>query len=91
MSTTIADIFRNNSLKNGLLPIVVQPDVHKRLLAAPGAAVTVSLDEQTLSLPDGTKVKWAIDPFARYCLMNGMDELDFLHKIQAADSRRSHE
>jgi len=78
VSTSFADIFRNNALKNGLLPIFVQPDLHKRLLAAPGTAVTISLEEQTLSLPDGTKVKFPIDPFPRYCLMNGMDELDFL-------------
>jgi 3-isopropylmalate/(R)-2-methylmalate dehydratase small subunit len=78
ISTTIADIFRNNALKNGLLPIVVDAAVHQRLMAAPGAPVTVSLEDQTVSLPDGTKVKFAIDTFSRYCLLNGMDELDFL-------------
>ena len=78
VSTSIADIFRNNSLKNGLLPIVVSPAVHKRLLDAPGMAVTISLEDQTLTLADGTKEKFPIDPFARYCLMNGQDELDFL-------------
>jgi 3-isopropylmalate/(R)-2-methylmalate dehydratase small subunit len=78
VSTSIADIFRSNSLKNGLLPIVVDPAVHQRLLATPGAQVTVSLEDQTIALPDGTKAKFPIDTFARYCLMNGMDELDFL-------------
>lgn len=78
VSTSIADIFRNNSLKNGLLPIVVSPAVHQRLLDAPGMNVTVSLEDQTLTLADGTKEKFPIDPFARYCLMNGQDELDFL-------------
>ncbi len=78
VSTSIADIFRSNSLKNGLLPIVVGPDVHKRLLAAPGMLVTVSLQDQTLTLADGTTAKFPIEPFARYCLLNGQDELDFL-------------
>jgi len=78
VSTSIADIFKSNSLKNGLLPIVVDKATHAKLLAAPGTDVTVSLDKQTLSLSDGTSVKFDIDPFARYCLMNGQDELDFL-------------
>jgi 3-isopropylmalate/(R)-2-methylmalate dehydratase small subunit len=78
VSTSIADIFRNNALKNGLLPIVVDPAAHARLLAAPGARITVSLETQSITLPDGTQVKFPIDPFARYCLMNGVDELGFL-------------
>ena len=78
ISTSIADIFRNNSLKNGLLPIVVDAGVHAKLLAAPGAQVTISLQDQSLTLPDGTRVEFPIDPFARYCLMNGVDELGFL-------------
>jgi len=78
VSTSIADIFKSNSLKNGLLPIVVDKATHAKLLAKPGMDVTVSLEKQTLSLTDGTSVKFDIDPFARYCLMNGQDELDFL-------------
>jgi 3-isopropylmalate/(R)-2-methylmalate dehydratase small subunit len=78
VSTSFADIFRNNALKNGLLPVTVDPTVHQRLVATPGAQVTVSLDAQTLTLPDGTQAKFPIDPFARYCLLNGMDELDYL-------------
>ena len=78
ISTSIADIFMSNSLKNGLLPIVVDKAVQAKLLSEPGMAVTVSLEAQTLTLADGTSVKFAIDPFARYCLMNGQDELDFL-------------
>jgi 3-isopropylmalate/(R)-2-methylmalate dehydratase small subunit len=78
VSTSIADIFRNNSLKNGLLPIVVDAAVHAKLLATPGAEVTASVIDQTLTLPDGTRVKFPIDPFARYCLLNGVDDLDFL-------------
>ena len=83
VSTSIADIFRSNSLKNGLLPIVVDEAFHKRLLANPGMSVTVSLEAQTLTLPDGTSVKFPIDSFARYCLMNGQDELDFLLNQEA--------
>jgi 3-isopropylmalate/(R)-2-methylmalate dehydratase small subunit len=78
ISTSVADIFRNNALKNGLLPIVVEPGLHQRLLANPGLTVTVSLEAQTVTLPDGTLTKFQIDPFARFCLLNGMDELDFL-------------
>jgi 3-isopropylmalate/(R)-2-methylmalate dehydratase small subunit len=84
VSTSIADIFRNNSLKNGLLPIVVDAAAHAKLLAAPGAEVTVSVTDQTLTLPDGTKAKFPIDPFARYCLLNGVDELEFLLSQDAA-------
>jgi 3-isopropylmalate/(R)-2-methylmalate dehydratase small subunit len=78
ISTSIADIFRNNALKNGLLPIVVEPALHARLLAEPGASVTISLEDQTLTLADGTTATFAVDPFARYCLLNGVDELAFL-------------
>jgi 3-isopropylmalate/(R)-2-methylmalate dehydratase small subunit len=78
VSTSLADIFRNNSLKNGLLPIVVGPDLHKRMLSEPGMMVTVSLEDRTLKLPDGTTATFPIDPFARHCLLNGQDELDFL-------------
>ena len=78
VSTSIADIFRNNALKNGLLPIVVDRATHEKLLASPGATLTISLPEQTLTLADGTTAKFPIDPFARYCLLNGVDELDFL-------------
>jgi 3-isopropylmalate/(R)-2-methylmalate dehydratase small subunit len=87
VSSSIADIFRSNSLKNGLIPIVVPPAVHAALLAAPGMTVTVSLEDRTLALADGTKVTFPIDPFARYCLMNGQDELDFLLSCDA-DIRR---
>lgn len=78
ISTSIADIFSNNALKNGLLPIVVEPAVHRRLLAQPGAPVTVDLEAQAVTLPDGTRAKFEVEPFARYCLLNGVDELTFL-------------
>jgi 3-isopropylmalate/(R)-2-methylmalate dehydratase small subunit len=92
ISTSIADIFRNSSLKNGFVPIVVDAATHAKLLANPGTEVTVSVADQTLSLPDGTRVKFPIDPFARYCLLNGVDELEFLlsqaDAITAFETRR---
>jgi len=78
ISTSIADIFRNNSLKNGLIPVVVDPAVYAKLLAAPGGSVTISVEDQTLTLSDGTRASFPIDPFARFCLLNGVDELEFL-------------
>ena len=84
VSTSIADIFRNNALKNGLVPVVVDAAAHAKLLADPGAEVTISVADRTLTLRDQTKVSFPIDPFARYCLMNGVDELDFLLSQESA-------
>jgi 3-isopropylmalate/(R)-2-methylmalate dehydratase small subunit len=78
ISTEIADIFRSNSLKNGLVPVVVDEATHGWLLANPGAEVEVDLPATTLRLPDGRAVEFPIDAFARYCLMNGIDELGYL-------------
>lgn len=84
VSTSFADIFKGNSLKNGLLPIVVPPDVHKELLAHPGMMVTVDLATQTLTLASGLAVEFAIDPFAKYCLLEGVDELGYILNQEAA-------
>ncbi|HEX2092046.1 MAG TPA: 3-isopropylmalate dehydratase small subunit [Longimicrobiaceae bacterium] len=81
VSTDFADIFRNNALKNGLLPITLSTEAHRRLLAlaeSPGAVVTVDLAGQTLTLPDGEAVPFPIDPFAKHCLLQGVDQLGFL-------------
>ncbi len=78
VSTQIADIFRNNSLKNGLLPVIVDQSTHAWLLAHPGAEVTIDLESTSLTLPSGQSVRFPLEPFARYCLMNGVDELGFL-------------
>jgi 3-isopropylmalate/(R)-2-methylmalate dehydratase small subunit len=78
VATRIADIFRNNALKNGLLPIVLEPAAVAKLVASPGAAVAIDLGAQTVTLPDGSKASFPIDGFSRYCLMNGVDELGFL-------------
>jgi 3-isopropylmalate/(R)-2-methylmalate dehydratase small subunit len=84
VSTEIADIFRSNSLKNGLLPIVVDEQTHAWLLAHPGVSLAVDLQASTLTLPDGTAVEFPIEAFARYCLLNGIDELGFL--LQQAEA-----
>ena len=78
ISTEIADIFRNNSLKNGLLPVIVDETTHQWLLAHPGVEVEIDLESTTLKLPGGVSVMFPVDPFPRYCLLNGVDELGFL-------------
>jgi len=78
VSTEIADIFRNNSLKNGLLPIVVDDATHQWLLANPGVTVTIDLQSATLQAASREPVSFPIDAFARYCLLNGVDELGYL-------------
>jgi 3-isopropylmalate/(R)-2-methylmalate dehydratase small subunit len=87
LSTGFADIFRNNSLKNGLLPIVVSPDVHRRLrdLIAndPDAELTVDLAEEGALLPDGSTIDFEIDPFAKRMLLAGTDELGYLLSKEA--------
>ena len=82
LSTGFADIFRSNSLKNGLLPIVVPADVHARLRDLierdPDSDLTVDLSEQGVLLPDGSTVEFDIDPFAKRMLLAGTDELGYL-------------
>jgi 3-isopropylmalate/(R)-2-methylmalate dehydratase small subunit len=78
ISTEIADIFRTNSLKNGLLPIEVDERTGQWLLGHPGAEVSIDVDTTTLRLPDGTTVEFPLEAFARYCLLNGTDQLGFL-------------
>jgi 3-isopropylmalate/(R)-2-methylmalate dehydratase small subunit len=78
ISTSIADIFATNSLKNGLLPIVVDQTCGQWLLEHPGAEVSIDLPSATLQLPTGLTVAFPIEAFARYCLSQGVDELGFL-------------
>lgn len=80
ISTEIADIFRNNSLKNGLLPIVVDSETHAWLVTNPGVELEASVVDATLTLPDGRKLSFAIDDFARYCLIEGVDQLGYLQQ-----------
>jgi 3-isopropylmalate/(R)-2-methylmalate dehydratase small subunit len=90
ISTSFADIFKQNSLKNSLLPIVVPPDVHAELFNAVAkdvnATVSIDLPAQTLTLPDGRKVEFAVDQFAKHCLVEGVDELGYIRKHEAAIS-----
>ncbi len=82
ISTSFADIFRNNALKNGLLPIVVDAETHRMLLEVleeiPRAEVTVDLAAQTVTLPTGRAVSFPIDGFSKTCLLKGTDELGYL-------------
>jgi len=89
ISTEIADIFRSNSLKNGLLPIVVDEATHAWLIANPGAEIEIDLPAATVRLPDGRAVTFPIEAFARYCLMNGVDELGYL--LSQADAIDAYE
>jgi len=78
ISTEIADIFRGNSLKNGLLPIVVEESISRWLLEHPGTVVDIDLRSARLTLPTGVSVAFALEAFARHCLLNGIDELGYL-------------
>jgi 3-isopropylmalate/(R)-2-methylmalate dehydratase small subunit len=81
ISTSFADIFRNNALKNGLLPIIVDAETHKMLFdlveEVPTAELTVDLATQTLSFLHGSTT-FPIDPFNKTCLLNGVDELGYI-------------
>lgn len=84
VSTSIADIFFSNALKNGLLPVLVDEGTHDWLLSHPGAEVEIDLATTTLTLPDGRRVGFPIDAFARHCLLRGIDELGYLLSRRAA-------
>ena len=85
ISTSFADIFRSNSLKNGLIPIIVDEETHKMLFdlveEVPNAEFTVDLESQTLSFPNGA-VEFPIDPFNKTCLLNGVDELGYIMSFE---------
>ncbi len=78
ISTQIADIFRNNSLKNALVPIIVDPKTHAWLLENPGTVVEVDLEDTVIRLTNGQAVTFPLDRFSRYCMMHGTDQLGFL-------------
>lgn len=88
VSTSFADIFKSNALKNGLVPVVVSREVHAKLFDLVGkdaqAQVTIDLASQTLSLPDGTKVEFPVDAFSKHCLLEGVDELGYILNQVAA-------
>ena len=88
VGTSFADIFRQNALKNSLLPVAIPSDAHAELLAAveadPGAEVAIDLPNQTLTLPSGRKVAFPVDEFSKHCLVNGVDELGYILQQQPA-------
>ena len=93
ISTSFADIFKQNSLKNSLLPIVVPPDIHAALFALrEDAKVAIDLPAQTLTLPDGRRVEFPVDEFSKRCLVDGVDELGYILRndatITAFESKR---
>jgi len=83
LCSEIADIFRNNSLKNGLLAIVVSAAEHRWLLEHPGVELSIDVRGQVITLPDGGHIRFELEPFARHCLLEGVDQLGFL--LQHAD------
>jgi 3-isopropylmalate/(R)-2-methylmalate dehydratase small subunit len=99
IAPSFGDIFRTNSIKNGVLPVVLPAPVVAGLLAMleaePGSRIAIDLASQTVTLPDGTSHGFDIDPFAKHCLLNGVDELAFtlgqLDQIQAFENRYGRE
>ena len=97
VSTSFADIFKGNSLKNSLLPVVVPPDVHAELFEAvnanPQTEVGIDLASQTLTTPAGRQVSFPVDEFSRMCLLEGVDELGYIlsqdDAIQAYEAHRA--
>ncbi|TDJ29559.1 MAG: 3-isopropylmalate dehydratase small subunit [Gammaproteobacteria bacterium] len=84
ISTEIADIFLNNSLKNGLIPVIVDEEIHRWLLDHPGVEISVDIDTLELVIPEHDPIPFNIDRFSRYCLLNGIDQLGFLLQHDAA-------
>ncbi len=84
ISTEIADIFRNNALKNGFVPVIVGAETHQQLLDSPGAEVVIDIESMTLTVANGEPVSFPIDGFARYCLLNGIDQLGYIRQQHAA-------
>jgi len=93
ISTQIADIFRGNAMRNGLLPIIVDKPMHEWLLVHDGATATIDLPNRTLRVEGGPTAKFPFDPFAAKCLIEGIDELDFLlshaRQISAYEAQHS--
>lgn len=81
IAPSFGDIFRTNCFKNGVLPVVLPADavadLQAQLEASPGVHVHIDLETQTVVFPDQTRHEFAIDPFAKHCLLNGVDEIAF--------------
>jgi 3-isopropylmalate/(R)-2-methylmalate dehydratase small subunit len=83
ISSRFADIFRGNALKNGLLPVTVDADVVDFLLANPDSEVTINIGDRKLGIQNYGEFEFPLDPFSAYCLLRGIDQLDFI--LQGAD------
>ena len=96
ISTSFADIFRNNALKNGLLPVIVDGRVHRSLFEMvekdPSIEITIDLQAQTVALPDGRTASFPIDSFSKTCLLKGVDQLGYImtfeDEIAAFENRK---
>ena len=84
ISTSFADIFKGNALKNGLLPIIIPADIHAELIKWSGITLKIDLASQTVTLAGGRTVEFPIDPFAKHCLLEGVDELGYMIKQEPA-------
>jgi 3-isopropylmalate/(R)-2-methylmalate dehydratase small subunit len=89
ISSRFADIFRNNAVKNGLLPVIVEEEVAQHLLARPDTAVRIDISERRLDIDGFGRVEFPLDPFSAYCLTRGIDQLDFI--LQGADDIQRYE
>ena len=87
VSTSIADIFTSNALKNGLLPVVLDHRTVDWLHANPGVELAIDLESDSVRLPDGGTARFTIERFARHCLLNGIDELGYLRSLEDAIAR----
>lgn len=90
ISSDIADIFKSNALKNGLLPVTVDEATHARLLAAPGVEVTIDLEAETVTIGEDAKTGFKVEPFARRCLLDGVDPLGHILNQMAAIEAYEH-
>ncbi|GLQ86704.1 3-isopropylmalate dehydratase small subunit [Dyella flagellata] len=90
LCSEIADIFRGNALKNGLLAIVLDEAEHRWLLRNPGVELSIDVREQAIELPDGGRIRFQLEPFARHCLLNGVDQLGFLLQHNDAITQYEH-
>ncbi len=93
ISSQIADIFRNNALKNGLLAIVIDSSNHEWLMAIPGTECVIDVEEGTITIPGKRSIEFTMDGFARHCLLEGIDQLGFLQQqssaIEAFEEKRN--
>ena len=84
VSPSIADIFKGNAVRNGLVPVEIEPSAHRQLVSRPGAEIVIDVEAGSVSLPDGGSARFELAPFARRCLLTGRGPLDFLLEREPA-------